>query len=452
MNVAFTPAMRLRLMTLGDIFLAGPWTLRGAEDRVLAACQGVVKSSRWVSPLVGRIFYHFPARQPPNRSEMFQCLLQDRRLFNVLRKLDPLPLFSLIAAMVPRMAPVNDRFLKWNLPSITSTIELAKWLGISSAELRWLTGTRRDRPVEKEHYRYRWMPRPGRPRLFEIPRLRLKQAQRKLTELFAFIPPHAAAHGFVPGRSVASCLEPHVGKEVVLRMDLRHFFPSIRRGRVMAMLRDFGYPQLVAQLIARLVTATVPQPILEQARSLCGEQAFEVLSHDLGQPHLPQGAPTSPVIANLVAWKLDCRLAGLAERMGANYTRYADDLIFSGDQSFGRGLAKFREFVLAIAIDEGFFIRHHKTRTMRRGGRQSAAGLVMNERLNVPRDEYDQLRAILHNCARDGLAVQNRDEHPDFWAHLKGRVAYVAATNSVRGLKLAGLLRQIQDQLDGAAG
>ena len=149
------------------------------------------------------------------------------------------------------------------------------------------------------------------------------------------------------------------------------------------------------------------------------------------------------VIANLVAWKLDCRLAGLAEKVGAQYTRYADDLFFSGDRSFGRGLTQFREFVLAIAIDEGFFIRHHKTRTMRSGGRQIATGLVLNQRLNVPREEYDQLRAILHNCARDGLASQNRDEHPDFLAHLQGRVAYVAATNAERGQKLMRLLQRI---------
>ena len=432
------------LRTLRAILLAGPWTPLGAEERLRSACLGVVPQTRWVGSLVRRLFQLYPERKPPERKELARFLVKDRRLRTAIQKLEPPPRFNLQAATAPRMAPVCDRFRLWPLPSLTSKLELAEWLGVTSAEVDWLTRSRRDRPVEKEHYRYRWVPRPGRPRLFEIPRLRLKQAQRKLTELFAAIPPHAAAHGFVPGRSVASCLEPHVGQEVVLRMDLRHFFPSIRRGRVMAMLRDFGYPQLVAQLIARLVTATVPKPILEEARPLCGEQAFEVLSHALGQPHLPQGAPTSPVIANLVAWKLDRRLAGLAEKVGAKNTRYADDLIFSGDRLFGRGLAKFRELVLAIAIDEGFFIRHHKTRTMRRGGRQIAAGLVMNQRLNVPREDYDQLRAILHNCAREGLASQNRDEHPDFLAHLKGRVAYVAATNAERGRKLRGLLQLIE--------
>ena len=433
----------LVLRTLRAILLAGAWTPLGLTERVRAASARVVKPTRWIAPLIRRLFQDYPEGSAPERQELLKFLKRDKRLLQSLAKLDPASKFNLRAGLAPRMSPVRDRFRQWQLPSLTTKLELAEWLGVTSAEVDWLTRSRRDRPVEKEHYRYRWVPRPGRPRLFEIPRLRLKQAQRKLTELFALIPPHAAAHGFVPGRSVASCLEPHVGQEVVLRMDLRHFFPSIRRGRVMALLRDFGYPVVVAQLIARLVTATVPQPILEEARPLCGEQAFDVLSHALGQPHLPQGVPTSPVIANLVAWKLDCRLAGLAEKVGAQYTRYADDLIFSGDRSFGRGLTQFREFVLAIAIDEGFFIRHHKTRTMRSGGRQIATGLVLNQRLNVPREEYDQLRAILHNCARDGLASQNRDEHPDFLAHLQGRVAYVAATNAERGQKLMRLLQRI---------
>lgn len=431
------------LRTLRTILLAGPWTPLGAEERVRAACVGVVTQTRWVKPLVHRLFQRYPERLAPERKELLKRLVRDKRLLKALEQFAPPPKFNLDIARTPRMSPVRDRFRAWSLPSLTTKLELADWLGMTSAEVDWLTRSRRDRPVEKEHYRYRWVPRPGRPRLFEIPRLRIKQAQRQLIELFAAIPPHPAAHGFVSGRSVASCLEPHVGQEVVLRMDLRHFFPSIRRGRVLAMLRDFGYPAAVAQLIARLVTATVPAPILEEARPLCGEQTFIELSHALGQPHLPQGAPTSPVIANLVTWKLDCRLAGLAKKVGAHYTRYADDLIFSGDRSFGRGLAKFREFVLAIALDEGFFIRHLKTRTMRSSGRQIAAGLVMNQRLNVPREDYEQLRAILHNCARDGLESQNREEHPDFLAHLQGRVAYIAATNPERGRKLDGLMSQM---------
>ena len=432
------------LRKLRAILLAGAWTPLGVEERLLAACAKQVKRTRWVQPLVSRLFEVFPERAAPERKTLLKLLARDKRLLRSLEQLDPSPKFNLAAARAPRMCPVRDRFREWQLPSLTTKLELAEWLGVACAEVDWLTRSRRDRLLDKGHYRYRWVPKPGRPRLFEIPRLRLQQAQRRLAELFALIPPHSAAHGFVAKRSSASCLEPHVGQEVVLRMDLQHFFPSIRRGRVSAMLREFGYPQLVAALIARLVTATVPESILEEARPLCNQQAFELLQHSLGQPHLPQGAPTSPAVANLIAWKLDCRLAGLAQRVGAHYTRYADDLIFSGGRDFARGLSRFREFVLAIAIDEGFFIRHHKTRTMKRGVRQSALGLVMNDKLNVPRESYEQLRAILHNCARHGWESQNRDEHPDFLAHLRGRVAYLAATNPERGVKLAGMLERIE--------
>ncbi len=433
------------LRTLRAVLLAGSWTPLGAEERLRAACEGRLQETRWVRPLLRRLFKDYPERAPPERKALAQRLKRNKRLSQALSLLEPAPKLNLLAALASRMAPVRDKFRVWKLPSITTKLELAQWLGITCAEVDWLTRSRRDRPVEKEHYRYRWVHRPGRPRLFEIPRLRLKQAQRRLAELLAAIPPHAAAHGFVPGRSVVSCLKPHVGQAVVLRMDLQHFFPSIRRGRVMAMLRDYGYPQSIAAIIARLVTATVPQPILDEARPLCSAPAFELLQYSLAQPHLPQGAPTSPAVSNLITWRLDCRLAGLADRIGVRYTRYADDLIFSGDDQFGRSRPKFREMVLTIAIDEGFFIRHHKTRTMKQGCRQAVAGLVLNNRLNVPRDEYDQLRAILHNCARSGLASQNRDEHPDFLAHLRGKVAYVAATNAERGQKLRGLLSRIPD-------
>jgi hypothetical protein len=272
----------------------------------------------------------------------------------------------------------------------------------------------------------------------------LRRIQRILIELFAAIPVHPAAHGFVPGRSVATALAPHVGQAVVLRVDLRHFFPSIRRGRVLALLCDAGYPRDVASRIARLVTSTVPDEVLEQARPLCSDATLEQLRLSLCQPHLPQGSPTSPGIANRIAFRMDQRLTGLAQAAGANYTRYADDLIFSGDQRFARGLDRFREWVLAIAIDEGFFIRRTKTKVMRRGVRQSVAGLVLNDKLNVPRAEYDTLRAILHNCIRNGLQSQNRDEHPDFLSHLRGRVSYIAATNPQRGEKLRRLLDRIE--------
>jgi RNA-directed DNA polymerase len=453
--------MNAVLARLRAILLGGPWTPLGVIERVQAAARPKKCPTRWLRSLVRRMFLLWPEAHPPDRALLGQWLKANRSLLKSLQAMTPPPELSLTAALAPRMSPVRDRFREWRLPDLPTPLALAQWLGVTVSEIDWLTRTRRSSlgsplpPGERvrvpashstrpnQHYLYRWVPRPGSPRLFEIPRLRIRQIQRTLIELFEAIPVHPAAHGFVPGRSVATALAPHVGQAVVLRIDLRHFFPSIRRGRVLALLRDAGYPRDVASRIARLVTSTVPDEVLEQAQPLCNETTLEQLRYSLCQPHLPQGSPTSPGIANRIAFRLDQRLNGLAQAAGATYTRYADDLIFSGDDRFASGLDRFREWVLAIAIDEGFFIRRSKTIVMRRGVLQSVAGLVVNEKLNVPRDEYDTLRAILHNCIRDGLQSQNRDEHPDFLAHLRGRMSYIAATNPQRGAKLRSLLARV---------
>lgn len=151
---------------------------------------------------------------------------------------------------------------------------------------------------------------------------------------------------------------------------------------------------------------------------------------------MPQGAPTSPALANLCAYRLDCRLAALAAALGGCYTRYADDLAFSGGPELERGARRFQVLVCLIALEEGFEVRTRKSRFMRRGVRQQLAGVVVNAHPNVRRDEYDRLKAILHNCARHGPASQDRDGHPDFRAHLLGRIAHVAMLCPGRGRRL----------------
>ena len=150
-------------------------------------------------------------------------------------------------------------------------------------------------------------------------------------------------------------------------------------------------------------------------------------------PHLPQGSPASPALANLAAYRFDARLAALAAAAGAAYTRYADDLVFSGDDSFARCINRFKVRVAAIAIEEGFAIQHHKTRVMRQGMSQRATGIVINQKINMPRSEYDRLKAILCNCIKHGPTGQNREKVGDFRAHLSGRVAHAARLSPARG-------------------
>jgi retron-type reverse transcriptase len=157
--------------------------------------------------------------------------------------------------------------------------------------------------------------------------------------------------------------------------------------------------------------------------------------------HLPQGAPSSPSLANAVAYRLDARLAGLAATLGADYTRYADDLAFSGPQTLP--LYRLLPGVRQIAAAEGFRVRTDKTRIAAAHQRQRLTGLVVNTAPAVSRAEYDTLRALLHNCARTGPEAQNRAGHKDFQAHVRGRVEWVAAGRPGRGAKLRTLYESI---------
>src|SRR6266446_5572440 len=181
---------------------------------------------------------------------------------------------------------------------------------------------------------------------------------------------------------------------MVLHFDLRDFFPSVRAARVHAVFRTAGYPVPVARLLTGLCTNVVPSDVWRAAPGEGNRQPWSLYRF----PHLPQGAPTSPALANLCAYRLDCRLAALARALGAWYTRYADDLAFSGDAVLERGAQRFQVQVCRIALEEGFEVHTRKTRFMRQGVRQQVAGIVLNVRPNVCRKEYDRLKAILFNC------------------------------------------------------
>jgi hypothetical protein len=227
-------------------------------------------------------------------------------------------------------------------------------------------------------------------------------------------------------------------------MDLEDFFPSVTLARVRAIFARVGYPRSVARALAGLCCVPTPRFAIRELskHKLSIEERFRI-GQRLTTAHLPQGSPTSPALSNLVAFKLDRRLHGLARSAGAAYSRYADDLAFSGDESFDRGVQSFAARVAAVVIEEGFQARHRKTRVMRSGARQSLCGLVINETAHTPRDDVDRLRAILHNAARHGAASQNRAGHADFKAHVEGRIAWISATRPTRAAQLQTMLSQI---------
>jgi RNA-directed DNA polymerase len=226
-------------------------------------------------------------------------------------------------------------------------------------------------------------------------------------------------------------------------MDVQDFFPTIAAARIQTLFRLLGYPEVVADLLGGLCTNAVPRDAWTDLAGQTDPNVTWEVRLLYARPHLPQGAPTSPVLANLCAYRMDCRLAGLAKSAGAEYTRYADDLAFSGGEEFEKGVARFSGHVAAILLEEGFRANYRKTRIMRQGVRQHLAGLVANQHLNIKRSEFDRLKATLTNCISNGPGSQNRDPHPQFRSHLAGRVTFVEMINPVRGKRLRGLYEQI---------
>jgi len=284
----------------------------------------------------------------------------------------------------------------------------------------------------------------GSIRLIEAPKTRLKDMQRKiLAGILELIPLHDAAHGFRKGRSIKTFAAPHVGWRIVLRMDLQDFFPSLRGGRVQAFFRTAGYPEPVADLLGGICTNAVPRSVWNSLGSGQNVERMAEARALYAWPHLPQGAPPSPALANLCAYRVDCRLSGLAAAVGARYTRYADDLAFSGDGSFERCVERFATRVSAILLEEGFTVHHRKTRIMRQGVRQYLAGVVTNKRINIVRADFDRLKATLTNCVRHGAESQNHEAHPSFRLHLEGRVGFVEMINPAKGARLRRIFEQI---------
>jgi RNA-directed DNA polymerase len=433
---------------LADAFLNGAWDLDG-----LVARGGDVlgRRYRWLRPLARRVLASFPETPQHGAARLAEFLEKDDG-FRRARLRYELAL-HLIVWPPPIMTPVPGPPESWPVPAIATPVELARFLELEPTELEWFADCQsRERTSRAEtlrHYRYRWVAKSnGSLRLIEAPKPRLKRLQRRVLDTILLpIPPHEAAHGFRPGRSVTTFTAPHIGRTIVLKMDLRDFFVSITSAQVVAVFRTAGYPEAVARLLAGLCTNIVPHKVCRDAsraaNDLASTSATWQAQRPFLQPHLPQGAPTSPALANLAAFRLDSRLTGLARAAGACYTRYADDLVFSGGDVFARSIARFPTHVAAVALEEGFAVQHRKTRVMRQGVSQRAAGIVLNQKLNISRHDYDQLKAILHNCVCHGPEGQNRANVPDLRAHLAGRVAHAVRINPERGARLARLFEQI---------
>ena len=331
-------------------------------------------------------------------------------------------------------------------PDWRHSAALAQWLNISNGALWRLTrpsAWQRRQALGEQHYRSHLLAkRTGGWRLLEEPHGYLMSLQRRLlNDLLARIPAHEAACGYVRERSVLDHARAHAGQAVVLKFDLQDFFACVRASRVHALFATLGYSETVARELASLCTVATPEPVLQRMH----EAGFLTWPQRqrLRDAHLPQGAPTSPALANLCAFRLDLRLDGLARALDARYTRYADDIVLSGSEHLRDCRARIEASVGRIALEEGFALNHRKTRCNTRSSRQTVCGIVVNEQANLPREEFDRLKAILHLCVKTGPAAQNHEDLPHWREHLQGRVAWAMQLNAGKGLRLQRLFERI---------
>lgn len=321
----------------------------------------------------------------------------------------------------------EERLTRLGLPIISTPAQLASALKVSVPQLRWLAF--HTEVATRTHYVHFTIPkRSGGVRTLSAPHRRLATAQKWILEtILERLPIEAAAHGFVPKRSILTNASAHTGKQVVLNMDLEGFFPSITFPRVRSVFQRCGYSPAVATILALLCTEC-PRKQVQYAG-----QTYFVATSPRG---LPQGACSSPALSNLVSRRLDKRLHGLARKFNLSYTRYADDVTFSGDAELKERVGYVMAHIRHIAQDEGFVVNEKKSRVLRRNHAQEVTGIVVNDHPAIPRSERRRLRAILHRAKKEGLASQNREKRPNFSSWLEGKLAYVAMVQPEVGQRL----------------
>lgn len=316
-----------------------------------------------------------------------------------------------------------ERLTANNLPSFPNIQQLATAMSLTVGKLRFLAFNRQT--SETKHYiRFNLPKKTGGFRLISAPMPQLKAAQHWiLGNILQKITVHEAAHGFVQEKNIVSNAEPHVGAKIVVNFDLKDFFPSISFPRVKGVFRSLGFSEAIGTLFALICTA----PDVEEVE-IDGKTYFVAI----GERHLPQGAPTSPCLTNILCKRFDKGLSTLAKNYEFSYTRYADDLTFS-TQNDGEKLSDFINKVRYVVEKQGLTINENKTRILRRGRQQEVTGIVVNDKISIDRKLLRKFRAVLHQAETKGLEGLRWGNSPDLIASLDGFANFVLMVDAEKG-------------------
>lgn len=309
---------------------------------------------------------------------------------------------------------------QFNLPVFNTMADLAQSMQLDLARLRYLLFQRK--VSRTSHYYVFELPKKsGGKRLIAAPKKQLKYLQQwLLNTVLNPLPVDDAVHGFTRNRSIVTNALPHVNKDIVINVDLKDFFPTISYQRVKGLFQKLGYSEQLATIFALISTQAETEEVeMDGVR-------YYVQS---GERRLPQGSPASPAISNLIAYRLDKKIKGLANQLGFTYTRYADDLSFSGSKEAEQNISRFLYFLKKIIALEGFTIHPDKTHIMRSGNRQMVTGIVVNEKTGIQRSRLRRFRALLHHILVNGWRDQQWGKAVHLINAIEGYIQYINMVN-----------------------
>ena len=292
-----------------------------------------------------------------------------------------------------------------NVPVIFDFTHLALLLGLEPAILSYYLFA-----SEEEFYSTYAIPKKaGGYREIDVPSDRLKRIQKWiLKNILNNVKVHDKCFGFLEGKSIYSNALNHVGKECVLNLDLKDFFPSINIKDVFYVFYNLGYSKKVSYYLAKLLTK---------------------------DGVLPQGSPASPMISNIVGMRLDRRLDKFANSYGAYYSRYADDITISGASS----IIKMIPIVEKIIKEEKFYVNENKTRYAFSHQRQEVTGLIVNKKVSVPKQYVKDFQKEIYYCSKYGVTShlkRIKNKKAFFKEYMYGKAYFVNMVDQVLGKKL----------------
>ncbi|WP_055669441.1 retron St85 family RNA-directed DNA polymerase [Desnuesiella massiliensis] len=304
-----------------------------------------------------------------------------------------------------------SRLINNNMPVIYDKKHFSLLLGIEQQYINKLVLC-----TDRFYKKFSIRKKNGGDRIISIPNIRLRCIQRWILDNIIYnIRVSENVTGFIPNKSIVDNARAHVDSDAILALDIKDFFPSISFDKIFRLFNYYGYTTEISYCLARICTLNNT---------------------------LPQGAPTSPYLANIVCKKMDKRISSLSKKIGAKYTRYADDITISGKKN----ITSYSKLIKDIIRDEGFLVNNEKTRVMYRNRQQRVTGLIVNKKITVPKEKIRYLRQQIYYINKYGVVghrEKSKVKHRNIKEHLYGLAYFIKMVDEIKGEKFLNDLNKI---------